>query len=171
MSDPFIAEIRMFPYNFAPRNWADCNGQLLAISQNTALFSLVGTFYGGDGRTTFGLPNLQNRIPIGIGQGPGLSLYDQGQTGGTTTVTLLSSQIPQHNHSFGTNSGDADNTNPAGSVPARAAGETPYTNGVANTPLSTTVGLVGGNQPHNNMMPYLSIRFCICQFGVFPARN
>ncbi len=171
MSDAFIAEIRMFPYNFAPRNWADCNGQIIGIAQNTALYSLLGTNYGGNGQTTFGLPDLRDRIPVGVGQGPGLSQYVVGESGGSTNVTVLQTQMPAHNHSFGTNSGDADGTNPGGSVPARASGETPYVNGAANTPLSTTVGLVGGSQPHNNMMPYLTVRFCICQFGVFPARN
>jgi microcystin-dependent protein len=171
MSDPFIAEIRMFGFTFPPRSWLDCNGQILSIAQNTALFSLLGTTYGGNGTTNYAIPNLQNMIPVGAGQGPGLSQYVLGQTSGTTNVTLLATQMPQHNHSFDSSSGDADSTNPGGAVPARAAGETPYTNGAANTPLSTTVGLVGGNQPHNNMMPYLSIRFCICQFGVFPARN
>jgi microcystin-dependent protein len=171
MSDPFIAEIRMFGFTFPPRSWLDCNGQLIPIAQNTALFSLVGTFYGGNGQTTFGIPNLQNRTPIGVGQGPGLSQYSIGQSSGTANVTLLQNQIPAHNHSFGTNSGDADGTNPGGAVPARASGETPYTNGAANTPLSTTISPVGGNQPHNNMMPYLTVRFCICQFGVFPSRN
>ena len=171
MSDAFIAEIRMVGFTFPPKNWADCNGQIIGIAQNTALFSLLGVNYGGNGQTTFGLPNLQDRIPVGAGQGPGLSQYDLGQVSGSTSVTLLSTQMPQHNHSFGSSSGDADATNPAGSVPARAAGETPYTNGAANTPLSTTVSPIGGNQPHNNMMPYLTVRFCICLAGVFPARN
>ncbi len=171
MSDPFVAEIRMFGFTFPPQSWADCNGQIVPIAQNTALFSLLGTTYGGNGTQTFALPNLQNLIPVGIGQGPGLSDYVQGQTGGTTDITLLSNQMPQHNHSFGSSSGDADATNPASSVPARAAGETPFVAGSPNTPLSTTVGLVGNSQPHNNMMPYLTVRFCICLAGVFPARN
>jgi microcystin-dependent protein len=171
MSDAFIAEIRMFGFTFPPKNWLDCNGQLLSIAQNTALFSLLGTTYGGNGQTNYAIPNLQDRIPVGVGQGLGLSQYVQGQTGGTTNITLLSNQMPQHNHSFGSSSGDADATNPASSVPARAVGETPFVAGAPNTPLSTAVALVGSSQPHNNMMPYLSVRFCICQFGVFPARN
>ncbi len=171
MSEPFIAEIRMFGFTFAPKGWADCNGQILSIAQNTALFSLLGTTYGGNGTSTFALPNLQNMIPVGMGQGPGLSQYVLGETSGTTNVTLLSNQMPQHNHSFGSNSGDADATNPASSVPARATGETPFVAGAPNTALSTTIGLVGGGQPHNNLMPYLSVRFCIALQGVFPARN
>jgi microcystin-dependent protein len=171
MSEPFVAEIRILPYNFPPQGWADCNGQLLAISQNTALFSLVGTMYGGNGQTTFGLPNLQDRIPVGFGQGPGLSNYDQGQTAGTSNITLLQSQMPQHNHGFGAFSNVGDSTNPANSVPARVSGETPYVNAVPNTPLATTISPVGGNQPHNNLMPYLTLRFCIALIGVFPARQ
>ena len=171
MSDAFIAEIRMVGFNFPPKNWANCDGQILSIQQNTALFSLLGTNYGGNGTQNFGLPDLRDRIPVGAGQGPGLSQYSLGQSSGTTNVTLLATQMPAHNHSFGTNSGDADGTNPAGSVPARAAGETPYVNGAINTPLSTTISPIGNNQPHNNMMPYSTVLFCICQFGIFPARN
>ena len=171
MSDPFIAEVRMFGFTFPPRGWADCNGQVIGIAQNTALFSLLGTTYGGNGQTTFALPNLQNMIPVGMGQGPGLSQYVLGQTSGTTNVTLLANQMPQHNHSFGSSSGDADATNPATSVPARAVGETPFVAGAPNTTLSSNIALVGGGQPHNNMMPYLSVRFCVCMQGIFPARN
>jgi microcystin-dependent protein len=171
MSDAFIAEIRMFGFTFPPRNWADCNGQLLPISQNTALFSLVGTMYGGDGRTTFALPNLQDRIPVGIGQGPGLSLYDQGQTAGTSNVSLQQTQMPSHNHGFGAFNNVGDGTSPANAVPARVVGETPYVNAAPTIPLTTTISPAGGNQPHNNMMPYLTVRFCIVLFGIFPQRQ
>ncbi len=171
MSDPFIAEIRILPFNFAPRGWAFCNGQLLSIAQNTALFSLLGTTYGGNGQTIFGLPNLQDRIPVGAGQGPGLSPYVLGQTSGTTNVTLPLSQMPAHNHGFGSFSDSGESSDPTNAVPARAAGETVYVNAVPNTPLTTTIGLTGGNVPHNNMMPYLALNFCIATQGVFPARN
>jgi microcystin-dependent protein len=171
MSEPFIAEIRILPFNFAPRGWADCNGQLLSIAQNTALFSLLGTTYGGNGQTIFGLPDLRDRVPLGMGQGPGLSQYDQGQISGTSTVSLLQSQMPGHNHGFGSFSDSGESSDPANAVPARAAGETVYVNAVPNTPLTTTISLAGGSQPHNNMMPYLALRFCIALQGVFPARN
>jgi microcystin-dependent protein len=171
MSDPFVAEIKMVGFNFAPRGWASCDGQLIGIAQNTALFSLLGTNYGGNGQTTFGLPNLQGKAPIHPGQGPGLSLYDLGQTSGSSSITLLQSEIPNHNHSFGAINAIGDSNNPAGAVPARVIGETPYSNTAPNTALNTTISPSGSNQPHNNMMPYLVVNFCIALQGVFPPRQ
>lgn len=175
MSDPFIAEIRIFGCNFPPRNWAQCNGQLLPISQNTALFSLLGTQFGGNGQTNFGLPNLQGRAVVGAGQGPGLSNYSIGQTGGQSSVTLLQNEMPTHNHlpaafaSFGTSS------NPAGNVFAAAAADKDsqaYTNNFTSAPMSpSALSLTGGNQPHNNLMPYLVMNFCIALVGIYPSRN
>ena len=172
MSDQFVAEIRVFPFNFAPVGWAFCNGQLLPISQNTALFSLLGTYYGGDGKSNFALPNLQGNVPVGYGQGQGLSIYDLGQSGGTQTVTLLTTQIPAHTHSL-----LADNINgPDNNSPANAALSFPvnmYSN--AASPLgqmaSQAVGSVGGGQPHNNLMPFLTFNFCIALQGIYPARS
>lgn len=171
--DPFVAEIRIFPFNFAPRGWAMCNGQLLPLSQNTALFSLLGTSYGGDGRTTFALPNLQGSAPMQPGQGPGLSLHDLGETGGAQTVTLLESEIPAHSHglSVQSNPGNVKLPSPAVGL-ARAAGENVYgptTNLVALAPQ--TLPPTGGSQPHNNMQPYLTLNFCIALQGVFPPRS
>jgi microcystin-dependent protein len=170
MSDQFIAEIRIFPYNFAPRNWADCNGQLLSIAQNSALFSLVGVQYGGNGQTNFGLPNLLDRVALGWQQGPGLSNYVIGQQGGESNITLLSSQMPAHNHTVGAYNRVAESTSPNNAVPARVSGETPYINAVPNTPLAVNIG-AGGSQPHNNLMPYQNLRYCIALQGVFPSRS
>jgi microcystin-dependent protein len=171
MSTPFIAEIRMMGFNFNPRGWAFCNGQLLPISQNTALFSLLGTTYGGNGQTTFGLPNLQGIAPIHPGQGPGLSLYDLGETSGSSSITLLQNEIPAHSHTFGAINAIGDSNNPSGAIPARVIGETPYTSVAPNTALSTTIVPSGGSQPHNNMMPYLVVNFCIALQGIFPPRQ
>ena len=173
--DPFVAEIRIFPFNFAPRGWAMCNGQLLPISQNTALFSLIGTFYGGDGKSTFALPNLQGSAPMHPGQGPGLSLHDLGETGGTPFVTLISSEMPAHNHSMNARPTGAipPQPSPVGLAPARTNSR-PYApagsqaNGLMN--LSATFPS-GGDQPHNNMMPSLTLNFCIALQGVFPPRT
>lgn len=174
MADPFVAEIRIFPFNFAPRGWAWCNGQLLPISQNTALFSLLGTTYGGDGKSTFALPNLQGSAPMQPGQGPGLSLHDLGEVGGVETVTLLQSEMPQHNHTMRANSQDpADVQAPSPSVflslSSKGRG---YAPAAATTPMSPqTVAVTGGSQPHNNMMPYLTLYFNIAMQGVFPPRG
>jgi microcystin-dependent protein len=170
MADPFVAEIRIFPFNFAPTGWAFCNGQLLPISQNTALFSLVGTYYGGDGKSTFGLPNLKGSFPMYWGQGPGLSLYDLGQVGGAETVSLLASEIPQHTHALsgGTN---APQRGAAGTVPGASPAK-PYHPGPPNaTANPAMVGPAGGGAPHNNMPPYLTLSFCIAMQGVFPPRS
>jgi microcystin-dependent protein len=171
MSDPFIAEVRMLPYTFAPQYWADCNGQLLSISQNTALFSLVGITYGGNGTTNFGLPDLQSRAPlhVGLGQGPGLSPYIQGQKAGVENVTLLSTQVPAHSHSVSAFTAPADTNLPAGSVMARPS-TAAYVNATPNTALANSISSAGGGQPHSNMMPYLTVRFCIALFGVYPSR-
>jgi microcystin-dependent protein len=170
MAAPFVAEIRMFACNFAPTGWAQCNGQLLPISQNTALFSLLGTFYGGDGKSTFALPNLQGSVPIHEGAGAGLSQYFLGQSGGAQFVTLLGTEIPLHTHSISTSSEDGDSTSPQGKSFGR--GSNIYANAanlqqMSNAPLP----IAGGSLPHNNMMPYLTVNFCIAMQGVFPPRN
>jgi len=173
MSEPFIAEIKMFGGNFAPRNFAMCSGQLLSIAQNTALFSLLGTTYGGDGKSTFALPNLQGRAPMHPGQGPGLSLHDLGETGGTEIVTLLASEIPVHSHALRANTIDLGDTNvpsPNASL-AQSSGGTLYQT-VANTTMAAeTLATSGGGQPHNNMQPYLTLYFNIALQGVFPPRS
>lgn len=174
MADPFVAEIRIFGFNFPPTGWAFCNGQLLPISQNTALFSLIGTFYGGDGKSTFALPNLQGSAPIHQGQGSGLSQYDIGQNGGSATVTLATSETPVHTHSLNASSDPGDLPAPA---PDRSlAGSQPfiYKQPLAAAPpeplASQAVGVTGGSQPHNNMMPFLTLNYCIALQGVFPQR-
>jgi microcystin-dependent protein len=175
MSEPFIAEIRIFGLNFAPRNWAFCHGQLLPIAQNTALFALIGTTYGGDGRTTFGLPNLQGRAPMHPGRGPGLSTRTLGESGGTYTVTLSTTQVPNHGHTVRTNAMEC----------SAAAGATtdPRGNYVAITsdlsrriyrdvgPVATTDTPVGGGQAHENRQPFLALNFCIALVGLFPSRS
>ena len=177
MADPFVAEIRIFPFNFAPKGWAFCNGQILPISQNTALFALLGIVYGGDGKSTFALPNLQGSSPMHPGQGQGLSLRDLGQIGGAQTVTLLQSEMPVHVHFVGrARAADGDSVTPVGSVWAQSAAgrgsaalyhEAPAT-GTVNPTLSLSV--TGGSLPHNNMQPYLTLSFCIALQGVFPQR-
>jgi microcystin-dependent protein len=179
MTDQFLAEIRIFPFNFAPLGWALCNGQVLPISQNTALFSLLGTNFGGDGRSTFGLPNLQGCIPVDQGQGPGLSPYDVGQTGGVATVTLLTQQNPIHIHSLAADREAATSASPAGAIYMRGH-YTAATNGAilaytAQAPATAmnpiAIAPAGGSQPHNNMMPYLTLNFCIALTGIFPPRS
>src|SRR6266404_6832288 len=160
MADAFVGEIRMFGFNFAPTGWATCDGQLLPISQNTALFSLLGTFYGGDGKSTFALPNLDGSSPVHFGQGPGLSPYDLGQQGGQETVTLISTEMPAHNHGPATaSSASADQLSPAGNVWAvgggRRAAVNMYTAAAGSSPIMNPVALsiTGGSLPHNNMPP------------------
>jgi len=174
MADPFVAEIRIFPFNFAPKGWAFCDGQILPISQNTALFSLLGTTYGGDGRSTFALPNLQGSAPMHPGQGPGLSLHDLGETGGSETVTLLESEIPSHAHGLMAVSQPGDLADPTGRSVARASTGNPFQT-VTNVNIvqmaAQTLAPTGGDQPHNNMMPYLTLNFCIALQGVFPPRT
>lgn len=170
MSDAFVAEIRIFPFNFAPRGWAFCNGQLLPISQNTALFSLVGTYYGGDGRTTFGLPNLQGRGAVGVGQGPGLSRYDVGQNGGVETVTLLKTEIPAHSHTLNATA-SATTGNPTGAALAPpAGGQLEYRMPGNIAPMAADSLVSVGGAPHNNLQPYLTLNFCIALQGIYPPR-
>ncbi|MEI6409101.1 MAG: tail fiber protein [Bacteroidota bacterium] len=174
MSDPFVAEIRIFPFNFAPRFWAFCDGQILALSQNTALFSLLGTFYGGNGQTNFALPNLQGKAALHPGQGPGLSQRNLGEVGGSTTVTLLQSQIPNHTHtlkSIGTEIGDTNI--PTDNGLARSSGGSFYNTSVASPVAmnASALAVAGSDQPHNNMQPYLTLNFCIALAGVYPPRN
>jgi microcystin-dependent protein len=172
MADPFVAEIRIFPFNFAPKGWAFCDGQILPISQNTALFSLLGTTYGGDGKSTFALPDLQGSVPLHPGQGQGLSLYDLGQTGGTETVTLLQTEIPFHTHNVTAGAQDpADQPGPANNFFAISNNGFAYAASGAITQTNVaTLAPAGGGLPHNNMMPYLTLNFCIALQGVFPAR-
>jgi microcystin-dependent protein len=175
MADPFVAEIRIFPFNFAPRGWAWCDGQLLPLSQNTALFSLLGTTYGGNGKSNFALPDLQGRAPMHPGQGPGLSLHDLGESGGSETVTLLQSEIPAHTHALlaAIDPGDLDVPGPARSLAVSVGGYAYQSNtGAALTTLSpSALAPRGGDAPHNNMMPYLTFYFCIALQGVFPPRT
>jgi microcystin-dependent protein len=172
MSNPFLGEIRTFAGNFAPRGFALCNGQLLSIAQNTALFALLGTTYGGNGTTNFALPNMQSRVPVSMGQGPGLTNRDIGESFGSESVTLLAAQIPAHSHA------QIAATDPAtaGSGPSGAPGASATTNfyGSAAADLimaPTTVGVAGGGQPHNNIAPYLALNFIIAVEGIFPSRN
>jgi microcystin-dependent protein len=173
MADPFVAEIRIFPFNFAPTGWAFCDGQLMPLSQNTALFSLLGTTYGGDGKSTFALPNLQGAAPMHPGQGPGLSLHDLGEMSGTETVTLLPTEIPAHNHQALAHSGFSTQTDPAGNAwsgsdVSKQYNLTPDAGKFMNDQALT---LTGGNLPHNNLAPYLVLNFCIALQGVFPPRT
>lgn len=174
MSQPFVAEIRMFAGNFAPTGWAQCNGQLLPISQNTALFSLLGTFYGGDGKSTFALPNLEGSTPLGQGQGPGLSEYFLGQQSGAQFITLLTTEMPLHNHNVQAYRDDpADSAVPSPStVLGRATALAPYRPAPSNTTLNfQATSIAGGSLPHNNMMPFLTVLFIIALQGVFPPRG
>jgi microcystin-dependent protein len=173
--DPFVAEIRIFPFNFAPKGWAFCDGQILPLSQNTALFSLLGTTYGGDGKSNFALPDMQGRAPMHPGQGPGLSLHDLGETGGSETVSLLESEIPSHAHNLMVSSTNSSKPNPSNNALTRVqSGATPYVP-PAGAPLvafaDTALAPAGGDQPHNNMQPYLTLSFCIALQGVFPPRT
>lgn len=173
MSDPFVAEIRMFGGNFAPTGWAQCNGQILPISQNTALFSLLGTSYGGDGKSTFALPNLEGSAPLGQGQGSGLSDYVVGQASGSQTVTLLTSEMPLHNHFMTAYRDDlADINTPSPDVIlGLASAVTPYLPS-SNTQMAfNATSIAGSSFPHNNMQPFLTVTFIIAQQGVFPPRS
>jgi len=173
--DPFVAEIRIFPFNFAPRGWAWCDGQLLPLSQNTALFSLLGTTYGGNGKSNFALPDLQGRAPMHPGQGPGLSLHDLGETGGSETVSLLESEIPSHSHAFMASNQPGENPNPGPTQAiARSVGASLYQDQVAANLVNLApeaVAPAGGDQPHNNLQPYLTFYFNIALQGVFPPRT
>lgn len=176
MADPFLAEIRMWGCNFNPRGWAFCDGQLLPIAQNTALFSLVGTTYGGDGRTTFGLPNLQGRAALHQGRGPGLSDYRLGQVGGAENVTLAETQIPSHNHNAVGNDAEGSASSPAGNVWATPGADRDlvwYEAGNGSTVDMATNALAntGNSQPHQNLMPFQVVNFCIALQGTYPSRS
>jgi microcystin-dependent protein len=174
MADPFVAEIRIFPFNFAPKGWAFCNGQILPISQNTALFSLLGTTYGGNGQSTFALPNMQGNAPMHPGQGPGLSLHDLGETGGSETVTLLVSEIPAHTHGLLATTQPGNQPAPNANSLAKTTGFQPYLPpaGAPLVPMNPSdLPPAGGDLPHNNMQPYLTLNFNIALQGVFPPRS
>ena len=174
MSEPYIGEIKMFAGNFAPRGYALCNGQLLSIAQNTALFAILGTTYGGDGRVTFGLPNLQSRVPMHWGNGPGLSQHFIGEMSGTNTVTILNSNMPTHTHTLGCNTASSSTSpeNATFSGNARLGQSYASAPSGAAIPMNIqAVGLTGGNQPHNNLQPYLGLTFIIALQGIFPPRN
>jgi microcystin-dependent protein len=173
MSDQYLGEIRMFAGNFAPLGWALCNGQLLSIAQNTALFSLLGTFYGGNGQTTFALPNLQSRVPVHQGHGAGLSPYAMGQAGGNENVTLTQAQMPQHNHTMATLSAPGTVARPntqllAQSTSGSIYGPAPSDGSALN---QAAISSAGNNQPHANVQPYLAITFIIALQGIFPPRS
>lgn len=181
MSNYFLGQITMFGFGFAPKNWALCNGQTLSINQNAALFSLLGTSYGGNGQTTFALPNLQAALPLCEGQAPGLSSYVLGQVGGNANVTLLQNQLPQHNHTFNATRTNAAAATLPGNLPATPTVNTPnppylYAN-QGNPPLvfvpmaAGACGTTGQSQPHSNLMPSLTINFCIALTGIFPSRS
>jgi microcystin-dependent protein len=172
VADPFVAEIRIFPFNFAPKGWAWCDGPLLPLSQNTALFSLLGTTYGGNGKSNFALPDLQGRAPMHPGQGPGLSLRDLGEIGGSESVTLLTSEIPAHNHTVSCAGGDANEPGPGDQKLATGTGVQYYAAPGALVNMSpNALAPAGGSLPHNNMQPYLTFYFCIALQGVFPPRT
>jgi microcystin-dependent protein len=173
MSSPFVGQIMTVPYNFAPKGWAFCDGQILPISQNTALFSLLGTFYGGNGTSNFALPNLQDAVPIHVGgsEGPGLSPYDLGESGGSETVTLTSSEIPSHTHTVAPLASDDERTTdrPHGAYPSR--GGLYASSPDSGSPMGSTVTSSVGGQPHNNLQPYLVLNYVIALLGIFPARS
>lgn len=182
MDTPFIGQIELFGFNFTPRGWASCDGQLLAIAQNDALFALIGTIYGGDGRTTFGLPDLRGRVAIGMGTGPGLSPYSIGELSGNQEVTLLSTQVPSHSHVLMGVGSEGDNNDPSGKVLAKSSatlerGSTPvpangYLPSTAGSSLAfDSIGMSGGNLSHNNMQPSVVLNYCIALEGIFPSRN
>ena len=179
MADPFLGEIRMFGGNFAPNGWALCNGQLLAISQNTALFSILGTMFGGDGVRTFGLPDLRGRVPVHQGQGNGLSNYNIGEMTGSENVTLLAGQMPTHNHTVGVSNQAGSSVDPTNGVVAEinTGGRQPVTTTPGYVPTATgtmaanAVSMAGGNQPHANLQPLLCLTFIIALQGIFPSRS
>lgn len=171
MSEPFLGEIQLFAGNFAPRGYMYCNGQLLPISQNSALFSLLGTEYGGDGRTTFGLPDLRGRVPINYGQGPGLSNYQIGDKGGVENVTLNVNQIPSHTHMVNASDVTGESTSPAGNVWAAQAALLPYASTPTVTMGANAIANSGGSLPHSNIIPYTAVSYIIATVGIFPSRN
>jgi microcystin-dependent protein len=173
MSTPFLGEIKVFACNFAPKGWALCNGQIVSIQQNQALFALLGTTYGGNGTTTFALPNLQGRVPLHFGSGAGLSVYNLGQTGGTESVTLAVNQIPSHNHSVACNTSTASQPNPAGNFPGTPFSNTAgiYETSANGTMAANAIANNGGSQPHENRQPGLVLNYCIALQGIFPSRS
>jgi microcystin-dependent protein len=179
MSDQFIGELRLVGFNFAPNGWAICTGQILSITQNTALFSLFGTTFGGDGRSNFGLPDLQGNVVVGAGQGPGLTLYDVGETGGSPNVTLLASEVPQHTHAANAHSGRANLSipnNTAAFGEALGLGGSIYNTTTSPAPplvqmSQATLPAAGGNLPHNNLMPYLTLNWIVALQGIYPSRS
>lgn len=184
MAEPFIGQITLFGFNFAPRGWAQCNGQLMPISQNTALFSLLGTNYGGNGTTTFALPSLQGTAPVGAGTPPGRGVYELGETGGSDSVTLNNSTVPPHTHTISASNTSADkNTLAANLVPAKGASgggkgggalAEIYAPGSAGAQVSlapAAISVAGGSQPHNNVQPTLTANWCIAVQGIFPPRQ
>ena len=171
MTEPFLAEIRLFCGTFAPQGWAFCNGQLLPIAQNEAVFSLIGTTYGGDGIQTFGLPNLQGRLPIGSGAGAGLTNRQLGEAAGTESVTLLTNQLPTHNHGLVAATVRADDESPAGNLLAAPTTDLYAQPGGGATLASATLAPAGGNQPASLLQPALCVSFIIALEGIFPARG
>ena len=169
MSEPFMGEIRMFGFNFAPRSWAMCSGQILPIAQNTALFSLLGTTYGGNGTTTFALPDLRSRVPVHFGQGPGLSNVVLGERAGSEVVTLTIDQLATHTHGIAASNGTATASRPANNFLAAGGAYANATDGTTMNP--GMVQNTGGSQPHENRQPYLGLNFCIALDGIFPSRN
>lgn len=173
MADPFVAEIRAFPFNFPPTGWAFCDGQIMPISQNTALFSLIGTYYGGDGRANFALPNLQGSVPMQPGQGQGLTERILGEVGGVESVTLLDSEMPQHTHAISASAAEGIAGSPTGQLLASGVGINMYSTSTSPlTQLNVNAATpAGGSQPHSNLQPYLTLNFCIALQGVFPPRS
>ncbi|MCO6457614.1 MAG: phage tail protein [Pirellulaceae bacterium] len=172
MAEPFLSEIRAFGFNFPPRGWAQCDGQLLSISQNTALFSLLGTIYGGDGRTTFALPDLRGRTPLHLGSGPGLTPRNQGSRAGTETETLTVANLPGHSHGLRASNSAAGQEAPAGTrVLGRVEEDIDGTGSAGEVLGPSAVVATGGGQPHSNMQPFLALNFCIALQGVYPSRS
>jgi len=172
MSEPFLGEIRMFGSNFAPRSWAFCDGQLLAIGQNQALFSLLGTIYGGDGRTIFALPDLRGRVPVHMGHGPGLSSRPVGHKVGSENVTLTQAQLPSHSHALEASADAATESAPTGHVLASSSTVTMFADTAPTVPMaSASITAAGGGQGHPNMMPFLCVHFIIALAGIYPSRN
>lgn len=172
MADPFVAEIRIYPFNFAPKGWAFCDGQLIPIYEYTALFSILGTAYGGNGSSNFALPDLQGRAPMHPGQGAGLSLHDLGETGGVERVALLESEMPAHSHTMRADPVAGDSPSPQDHVLAGVARDRVYAIPGQLVPMAAqSLAPSGGDQEHNNMMPYLTLNFCIAMQGVFPPRG
>jgi microcystin-dependent protein len=171
--DQWIGEIALVGFNFEPQGWAFCNGQLLAISQNTALFSLLGTTYGGNGTTNFALPDLRGRVPLHFGQGPGLSLYNLGQAGGVEAIALTMNQMPAHNHLVNASAANGTSDTPTNAIPGKNASGVPdYSSAAPNTQMAPgAIAPAGANQPHENRPPYLALNFVIALQGIFPSRN